>query len=91
MLTIFNKKTMLDITNKEEIHISFLKELLEMNGYKKDELDLTTDDIEIEGRYINLNVDNTDFSISLDEYIEYRNWWIALEREEKINSILNED
>lgn len=78
--------------NKEDIHINFLQEVLELQGYSKLDVEhLTTDDIEIKGEYIKLEIDKTEFEISLHEYIEYRDWWIAIERERKINSILNDD
>ena len=89
MLPIFQKTTM----NKEDIHINFLQEVIELQGYTKDEVDgMTLDNVELNNDgYIYVTYNDLRFDLLLKEYLEYRDWWISLERERKINSILNEE
>jgi hypothetical protein len=78
--------------NKEDIHINFLQEVIELQGYTKDEVDgMTLDNIELSNDgYIYVTYNDLRFDLLLKEYLEYRDWWISLERERKINSILHD-
>jgi len=89
MLPIFQKTSM----NKEDIHINFLQEVIELQGYTKDEVDdMTLDNVELNNDgYIYVIYNDLKFDILLKEYLEYRDWWISLERERKINNLFNEE
>lgn len=84
------------ITEKE-IRISLLKEILIEQGYSQREVDMVEQDsILISGTgagtalYIMLDVDGDGFAISLEQYMVYHNWWISVEREEKIRNIFRD-
>jgi hypothetical protein len=79
--------------NKEDIHINFLQEVIELQGYTKDEVDdMTLDNVELNNDgYIYVIYNDLKFDILLKEYLEYRDWWISLERERKINKLFNEE
>jgi hypothetical protein len=77
---------------KQDIHINFLQEVIELQGYTKEEVDgMTIDDIELsDDGYILVDYNDVKFDLLLKEYLEYRDWWISLERERKIKSILDD-
>jgi hypothetical protein len=77
---------------KQDIHINFLQEVIELQGYTKEEVDgMTIDDIELsDDGYILVDYNDVKFDLLLKEYLEYHHWWIALERERKIKSILDD-
>lgn len=76
---------------KEDIHINFIQEVLKLQGYEYQHVNhINYDNISIDDDYIIVEVDNTEFAISINEYLNYRDWWLALERERQINEILND-
>ena len=84
------------IENKEDIHISLLKELLEIFGYHKTEVEhISLEEISLD-YYINNEVYifikdsvlDVEYAFSLEEYIKYFDWWTAVERDKKIDEIL---
>ena len=71
---------------KEDIHINFLQQVIELHGYTKEEVEgMTIDNIELsETGYIYVTYNDIRFDLLLKEYLEYRDWWISLERQRKI-------
>lgn len=80
------------MTEKSEVRLSLLKQVLLNSGYLKKEVDIIQiEDIEIseDGLYIEVKVVNDEFSFNIQEYIKYHNYWLAQERQEIINVIIN--
>lgn len=81
---------------KEEIRIGLLHEIMIECGYSKEEVScIKTETISINGNYIVLYVDSVElpceFTLKLETYMQYHNWWISIEREQQINDILKDD
>jgi hypothetical protein len=85
------------IEKKEDIHISLLKEVMEICGYHKSEVEhisleeISLDYINNEG-YIVIKdpVLDVEYAFSLEEYIKYSDWWTAVERDKKIDEIFKD-
>ena len=78
--------------NKEDIHISLLKEVMEICGYHKTELEhFNFDELKIDNGYIVITDErlDTDYAFSMKEYIKYHNWWTSVERDRKIKDIFH--
>jgi hypothetical protein len=82
------------IEKKEDIHISLLKEVMEICGYHKSEVEhISLDEISLtDDGYILVKDERLDveYAFSLDEYIKYSDWWTAIERDKKIDEILKD-
>jgi hypothetical protein len=82
------------IEKKEDVHISLLKEVMEICGYHKSELeDISFDEISLtDDGYILLKDERLDveYAFSLEEYIKYSDWWTAIERDKKIDEIFKD-
>ena len=77
---------------KQDIHINFLQEVIELQGYTKKEIEgITLEHIELTGDYILVKYCDIEIEFLLQEYLNYRDWWISLERERKIKQIFNEE
>jgi len=77
---------------KEDIHINFLQEIIELQGYTKKEIEgITLEHIELTSDYILVKYCEIEIEFLLQEYLNYRDWWISLERERKIKQIFNEE
>jgi hypothetical protein len=82
------------IEKKEDIHISLLKEVMEICGYHKSEVEhISLDEISLtDDGYILVKDERLDveYAFSFDEYIKYSDWWTAIERDKKIDEILKD-
>ena len=85
------------IESKEDIHISLLKEVMEICGYEKSEVEhISLDEISldlIDNVYyivIKDKILDVEYAFSLEEYIKYADWWTAIERDKKIDNILKD-
>lgn len=82
------------IENAKDIHVSMLKEVMEICGYHKEELEnISFKNLSLtEDGYILLTDERLDveYAFSLQEYIKYSDWWTAVERDKKIDEIFKD-
>jgi len=68
------------------------QEVIELQGYTKKEIEgITLEHIELTSDYILVKYCEIEIEFLLQEYLNYRDWWISLERERKIKQIFNEE
>lgn len=82
------------IENAKDIHVSMLKEVMEICGYHKEELEnISFENLTLtEDGYILLTDERLDveYAFSLEEYMKYSDWWTAVERDKKIDEIFKD-